>query len=105
MPLQLESGANLARHVAELAACFKEHGRQDPPQVTLFNPEGAMGGKRDLATFISRLPSPEEVVYLGSIGVRRVIFGVPTHDSGLLQDSLDTLAKLRSSAVFSSELR
>ena len=63
MPLQAESGAIFRVMSPNWLHASKNTAAKIHQQVTLFNPEGAMGGKRDLATFIApRLPSPEEVV-------------------------------------------
>jgi probable F420-dependent oxidoreductase len=98
MPIELETGSALAAHIDDLRTAFKEAGRPDEPSITLFAPEGAMGGKRDLATFEARLPSADRLRELEALGAQRIILGVPTSDCDLLCGALRAIVRRRDEA-------
>lgn len=92
MPIELETGDALASQIDDLRAAFKEVGRAGEPTVSLFAPEGAMGGKRDFETFVARLPSAGRMAGLEALGVERLILGVPTSRAELLAGALTAIA-------------
>jgi probable F420-dependent oxidoreductase len=87
---------NLADDIAKLHAVAREAGR-DPQtiEISLVNPEGAMGGKRSKEEFTKRLPSVDTIKAYEEMGVSRATFGVPMKDMDFIRYALDEIAGLQ----------
>jgi probable F420-dependent oxidoreductase len=84
---------DLAGDIARLHDVAREAGR-DPStiEISLVNPEGAMGGKKSKEEFLKRLPSPDLIKSYEEMGVSRCTFGVPMKDLDFIRFALDEIA-------------
>jgi probable F420-dependent oxidoreductase len=95
MPIRtMMSFERLAAEIAEVRRLAEEAGR-DPLsiEISLLDPDGAMGGKKSLEAFEKRLPSGDLLERYKEIGVDRCIYAVPERDPGLLQATIELLAE------------
>lgn len=88
--------ADLAADIGKLHAVAKEAGR-DPStiEISIVNPEGAMGGKKSREEFLKRLPSVDTIKAYEDMGVSRATFGVPMTNMDFIEWSLDQIAGLQ----------
>lgn len=86
---------DLADSIRRLRSMAVDAGRDwESIEITLVNPEGAMGGKRSREEFMRRLPTADDVKHLAEIGVARATFGIPMTDLSFIEWSLDEVGTL-----------
>lgn len=85
----------LGEEIAKLNQLAVSAGR-DPHsiEVTLVNPEGAMGGKKSPEEFAKRLPSADTVKSYAELGVSRATFGIPMTTMDSVEWALDQVVAL-----------
>ena len=96
IPVRGFMNADLADDIARLRKTADESGRDpDSIEITLVNPEGAMGGKKSREEFTKRLPTADTVKAYAEAGVSRATFGVPMTGMDFIRWSLDQVAGLQ----------
>jgi probable F420-dependent oxidoreductase len=96
IPVRGFMNESLADDLAKLRRFATEAGRDpDSIEITLVNPEGAMGGKRSREEFTKRLPPADLIKSYEELGISRCTFGVPMAEMDFLQWSLDQVADLQ----------
>lgn len=94
MPLRVHLQDDPGDVLAKLRQAYEEI-RVRPPSVTVFDPAGAMGGKRSIEAFRAHLPDPSLVAEFATHGVDRIVLGIPSDNVTQMTLALDEIARLR----------
>lgn len=96
IPVRGFMNKDLEADITKLRNLATELGRDpDTIEITIVNPEGAMGGKKSREEFAKRLPSVDTVKGYQEMGVARATFGVPMADVDFFLWSIDAVAALQ----------